>query len=227
MIGRAIDNDPELAARLKVFRVTGRSLAPHFDALDLGNTPAALLDAIRSTPVRQLSARPSLMSRLQGFLDQLGLGPSPWPAMAGLAAELLIGAVATQLAPLSGGSLLATQADGRIVASGTLAKVLESAPSAEPANGKIVAVSSFEAMDDRYCRVYQAMRQSGLACRNSSGEWQVVATGEGDAGSDTPQPSGGSVSSAVTDLVTPMMKSPAALDAASEAELIERGWEAR
>ena len=97
VIGRAIDNDPELAARLKVFRVTGRALAPHFDTIDLGETPAAMLDAIHSTAVRAGPARPSLLARVQGFLDQLGLGPSPWPALAGIAAGIVIGAAATQL----------------------------------------------------------------------------------------------------------------------------------
>lgn len=229
-VGRAIDNDPELAARLKVFRVTGRALAPHFDAIDLADPPAKMLEAIRSTPVRTRAAEPSLLSRLSGMLEGLGLGGSPGRALAtGVAAGLLIAAAAAQLPLLSGGSLLATQADGTILASGRLAKILESTPSRPPASGDIVALSSFEAEGQRYCRLYQALRQTGLACRNSAGRWQVIATGEGDAGAgaDTTQPSGGSGSSAVIDLVGPMMTSPTALDPASEAEIIKRGWTMR
>ncbi len=224
-IGRAIDNDPALAARLKVFRLTGRALAPQFDALDLGETPASMLDAIRNTPVR---TRPTLASRLQGVLDGLRFGPTPWPALASLAAGLLIGAGVAQLAG-HGGAMFTVQPDGTIVASGRLGKILESSPSAAVGTSDIVATSSFESVDDRYCRLYQAPRQTGLACRNPAGDWQILAIGEGTAGAGPKisQPSGGSGSSAVTDLVGPMMKSEAALDPETEAALIARKWGAR
>lgn len=224
-IGRAIDNDPALAARLKVFRLTGRTLAPQFDALDLGETPASMLDAIRSTPVR---TRPTLASRLQGFLDGLRLGPTPWPALAGLAAGLLIGVSVAQLAG-HGGTMFTVKPDGMIVASGTLGKILESSPSAVAGTSDIVATSSFESVDDRYCRLYQAPRQTGLACRNPAGDWQILAMGEGTPGAGETEygPSGGSGASAVSDLVGQMRKSEAALSPATEADLIARKWEAR
>lgn len=230
-VARAIEAEPALAARLEVFRVTGRALAPQFEGLLASDPPAAMLDVIRSAPIGRAPQSPSLLASIRGFFEGFGLGPSPWPALACIAAGLLIGAAATQLAGQGGAadSLVAVDTDGRIFAAGELARVLEMSPSVPAASGDVVATSSFQAVDDRYCRTYQALRQSGLACRNPTGAWHVVAIGDGDpgAGEHVTQPSGGSGSSAVADLANQMMKSEAALDPESEAQLIARRWEAR
>ena len=64
-VGRAIDNDPALAARLMVFRVTGRALSPHFDEVVEAPPPASMLDAIRITPIPARASR--LGSRAGGL----------------------------------------------------------------------------------------------------------------------------------------------------------------
>jgi hypothetical protein len=231
VIGRAIQSDPALAARLQVFRITGRSLAPHFDGVLAGDPPASMLEAIRNAPVGRVPPPPSLLASLRGFLDGFGRGSSPWPAIAGIAAGVLIGAAATQLVGQGGPaeSFLTVEADGRIFAAGELARVLETVPSAPADERTLGATSTFESIDDRFCRLYRALKQTGLACRNAPGDWQVLAMAEASAGAGQNEygPSGGSGSSAVADLANQLMKSEAALDPGTEAALIARKWEAR
>ena len=81
-VGRAVDNDAALAARLKIFRLTGRALGPHFDDVLDAQPPAAMLQAIRSAPISRMAAdsAPTIGQSIRSLLQGWGLGASPWPA---------------------------------------------------------------------------------------------------------------------------------------------------
>jgi len=234
-VGRAIDNVPALAARLMVFRVTGRALSPHFDEVVEAPPPAAMLNAIRNAPIalRAPSAGESHWGTVRGAVSQvlssLGLGPSPWLAPAGLAFGLVIGAAATFLGTGSnfGGGLLAEQG-GQLIAAGPLARTLESDTMQASQAGPVGVIATFQNETGQWCRLYQASAHAGLACRQGSGQWQIVELGAATARDDTRiEPSEGGGAKAVDDLAASMMASSTALDAETEANLIARGWEAR
>jgi hypothetical protein len=231
-LGRAIERDPALAARLKVFRVTGRSLAPHFDAVLVSEPPAAMVAAILNAPIRDRRPAPrgSIAVVAGRLFGALGLGPSPWPALAGLGLGLMVGAVATVsgLGTRTDEALVAEQG-GQLVASGALARTLESQTMQASHAESVQVVSTFKAETGQWCRLYQAAAHSGLACRLSMGQWQIVEIGaslpNGSMDSTTPSQGGGA--QAVDELASAMMASSAALDAEAEAALIARGWEAQ
>lgn len=229
-VRHAIENDSVLAARLKVFHVTGRALGPHFEAVLEAQPPAAMLQAIRSAPMTRPAGAPrtiSFWASIRSVLQGIGFGPSPWPVLAGVAAGLLIGAVSTQHGGTAEGTLLAEQ-DGRLVAAGALAKVLEGETMQASQDGAIRVIATFKDETGRWCRLYQGPEHAGLACRqDEQRRWQVLAAGEGIAGSeDLPSPSEGGGAKAVDDLAMTMMESSAALDTQAEAALIARQWKA-
>jgi hypothetical protein len=68
-------------------------------------------------------------------------------------------------------------ANGRIVASGPLARSLERNLAADASGSGAKIMASFEDRSGRYCRVFEAAegaRQGGVACKND-GRWAVVA----------------------------------------------------
>lgn len=226
-VENAIASNPVLAARLKVFRVTGRALAPHFDALLEAQPPAAMLQAIRNAPMMRPVAAAQKISfgqSVRNVLKSIGFGASPWPALAGVAAGLLIGLVST---PWGGpaGALISEQ-NGKLVASGALEKTLETTTMQASQDGSIQVVSTFKDETGRWCRLYQGPAHSGLACRQvEQPHWQIIATGEGVAGAENmTTPSEGGGAQAVDDLASRMMASSAALDTQTEAALIRRQW---
>ena len=192
--------------------------------------PAALLNAIRSTPisVRRLSLSDTIGERIGRVLQGIGLGPSPWPALAGIAAGVLIGFAATEINKLSGGEVLVAERNGTLVAAGGLARTLESATMQASQEEGVRIIATFKDETGRWCRLYQGTAHAGLACRQTAEGWQILAAGEGVAASDgLAVPSGGGGAEAVDDLAYRMMASSAALDIDAEAALIARGWEAQ
>jgi hypothetical protein len=229
-IGRAIDTNPELAARLRVFRLTGRALGPHFDPILEEQPPAALLQAIRSAPIsgRRPSPRESVATTIGRVLQSFGFGPSPWPVLAGIATGLIIGAAATMTGHGTGDEAVVAERDGALVATGPLDRTLETDTMEASRAGAVKIVATFADEAGRWCRLYQGAGHSGLACRQAAHHWQIIALGEGSGGTDSsPVPSGGGGAQAVDDLAASMMTSSAALDAQTEAELVSRAWEAQ
>ena len=91
--------------------------------------------------------------------------------------------------------------------------------------GSVQVVATFKDETGRWCRLYQGAEHSGLACRESARQWQILVAGEGVAGgADMTMPSEGGGAKAVDDLAATMMESSAALDTQTEAALIARQW---
>lgn len=223
----AIAGNPALASRLEVFRLTGRALGPHFDAVLEAQPPAAMLQAIRSAPMTRLAQAPGKVSfgdSLRNVLQGFGFGPSPWPTLATLAAGIVIGVVAMQTGGPGGTALVAEQ-NGKLIAAGQLAQTLESKTMRESLDGGIRVMATFKDETGRWCRLYQGSEHSGLACRQQTPQWQILAAGEGVAGSaDTYGTAAGGGAKAVDDLIETMMGPEGALDAEADASLVKGGW---
>jgi len=91
---------------------------------------------------------------------------SSWAAWGGMAATLVLGTlIGTRLAPSPGG-------DDRLVASGAIAKALDTQLASAP-TGAVAVQLSFKAKDGRYCRSFSTTTTAGLACREADGAWAL------------------------------------------------------
>ena len=101
-----------------------------------------------------------------------------WPVFAAAAAAVFgVGLSEARHA----GDPLARSGDGRIVASGPLARSLERSLAADAAGSGAKIMASFEDRSGRYCRVFEAAaggHEDGVACK-SDGRWLVVALANG------------------------------------------------
>ena len=105
--------------------------------------------------------------------------PRRWGIGAAIAASLVLGLM---LGPQFLGSSAVTERNGALVASGSLARGLDTQlASDEPDALRIL--SSFRRENGSYCRVYDAGTTSGIACK-SNGEWtleRAVASGKSES----------------------------------------------
>ncbi len=149
----------------------------------------------------------------------------PWAAAAALAAACVLGAFLG--AALQGGA----QLPGVHSVSPELAAALETLPSGDTraiAGGSVTLAQSIETASG-YCRQFQLSDRNGasdaLACREG-GQWTIAllapAHSEAGAGFST----AGAQETAL-DATLEALGSPAFVDPAEEAELIDRGWRAQ
>jgi anti-sigma factor RsiW len=99
---------------------------------------------------------------------------SSWPMWAAAAAAAVVGVGVSQAMHMNDPLSLS---DGRIVASGSLARSLEHNLAADTSASGAKIMASFEDRAGRYCRVFEAAvggHQGGVACKND-GRWAVVA----------------------------------------------------
>ena len=92
---------------------------------------------------------------------------SSWAAWGGMAATLVLGTlIGTRLAPPGGDDT------GRLVASGAIAKALDTQLASAP-SGAVAVQISFKAKDGRFCRSFSTSASAGLACRDADGAWAL------------------------------------------------------
>ena len=92
---------------------------------------------------------------------------SSWAAWGGMAATLVLGTlIGTRLAP-SG-----TDGPDRLVATGAIARALDTQLASAPA-GPVAVQISFKAKDGRWCRSFSTADAAGLACREADGAWAL------------------------------------------------------
>lgn len=187
-----LSQDPALRDRLTPFIETRIRLSTAFEHKLHEPVPDRLIAAIARAAVAEQARRraPSFVERAREVLRTLVDAILPdgrlTPALAGTAAALLVFGMATGwLIGHVGGSGLIHVAGSGLVASGTLADVLESKPSglmsdADWKNTSIVPVLSFRDQNNSVCREYRIMRRddgpdsAGLACRAPDGTWRVA-----------------------------------------------------
>lgn len=248
----AIAADPALAARVEAERRLRTTLGGHFapvmaepvpesltlmiadaaaedieqdmtDAAAVGpaprQEPARVLDMATARARRQADARAAKGARAAspgGGFRNLGMG-------AAIAASLVLGlALGTQFV----GRGAVTERDGALVASGGLAKGLDTQlASAGGSAAPLRILTSFRRKDGDFCRVFDAGRTAGIACKDD-GRWlleRTVAGGAHEAGEYR------QAGSAQEDLMTAAQEMAAGepLDAAQERTAQAQDWRGR
>ncbi|MEZ5925726.1 MAG: hypothetical protein R3D57_15210 [Hyphomicrobiaceae bacterium] len=228
LIERALKANPELAGRLDVYRITGRSLAPHFDEVLQAQPPARMLQTIRSVEIRPVvkSASLSIGDTVGRLLSSIGLGAAPRAALAGVAIGMTIAALVVQWSnssPQSDDGALIANRGHAMFAAGQLSATLEDATMAASAGTPVKIVNTFQEHSGRYCRTYWAETQYGLACRDGAKVWRVIALLETGIENEGYGPSGGDTSGVDTTAAN-MMASSAPLDPEAEERLVKSGW---
>lgn len=209
----ALARDPALAARLAALQEVNTLVVHHARALDATPFPTSVLALL------QPEARPTA-TVVQG----------PWQRWSRHAGAQL--ALAASLVLALGFALnnLFEPVPSELPAFAAYANLLDTAPSgtSELVDGAmLVNRFSFRGQDDSYCRQYQlstaTVGTENVACR-AAGGWTLVASlpVPVDVAPDAYQPA--SSSAELNAVLDAMMQGPA-LDLATEAALIERGWQ--
>jgi hypothetical protein len=212
----ALADDPELAAAVAHERALRQRLRSAFDPIIDEPIPERLIAAARGEKTPPQAAPANLPLRRRGT----------WRYWGAMAAGILIGVLFAQALPDSGSGPWRSGADGVLVASGELARALDTQLASAPAASTAVIGLSFKATSGEYCRTFttsQPRTWAGLACRGSQG-WYVPALME------TQAPANGELRTASTALppalleqVDTRMKGEA-LDAEGERAARDAGW---
>lgn len=130
---------------------------------------AAAFDDVLAEPVparfKALLAEPAPQVVDLGAVRAQRRGMSSWAAWGGMAATLVLGTlIGTRLAPTGG--------DDRLLASGAIARALDTQLASAP-GGAVAVQISFKARDGRWCRSFSTAAQAGLACRETDGAWAL------------------------------------------------------
>lgn len=180
---------------------------------------AAAFGDVLNEPVpdrfKALLAEPAAQVVDLGAVRTQRRGMANWAAWGGMAATLVLGTlIGTRLAPTDGGD--------RLVATGAIARALDTQLSSTP-TGPVAVQISFKAKDGRFCRSFSTDAQAGLACREPDGAWalqQVAATTTTGSGM---RQAASSLPPAVLAAVDATMAGEA-LDADQEKAARDRGW---
>lgn len=241
-----LTQDTALRARLEPFVETRIRISYAFEHKLHEPVPDRLIAAIArasTAPARTEPARPPLMQRVREIsntlLDTYFPGGVSQALVAGAAACLLagtaIGWIAGRATAPSG---LIETAGSELVASGALARALESGPSGVPVGtdgegASIVPVLSFRTQTSDVCREYRVTGAAddrdfaGLACRTPDGLWRValhVQTLSAPEGHG-PYQTATSLKVPAVDALTETLISGDAFGRDEEAALLANGWQ--
>jgi hypothetical protein len=241
--------DPVLRDRLEPFVETRLKLSYAFDHMLHEPVPDRLVAAISLAAAKPQPAeevvRTSWYANIRetfanAFTSTFPYGMSPLVA-ASAAALFVIGGAAGWI----GGRVfeapgLIAVTDQGLVASGSLARALETLPSGVASatgsgatHGSVTPVLSFRSRNDGFCREYRvkgaasAPDFAGLACRGSDGTWRLALhtetpKAEGDFGS---YQTATSASVPAVDALTEGLISGDAFGRDDEAAILARGWQ--
>lgn len=148
-----------------------------------------------------------------------------WPRWGALAASLAVGVLAGTLW-MNGGDdagLVATDANGRLVAQGELAGALSQQLAGGAQGGKRVQIGvTFAARGGGYCRSFTARGTAGLACRHGD-TWRIPVLQDAPADSGAYRQAGSAAPAAVLEVIDERMEGMT-LDADAERAARDRGW---
>jgi hypothetical protein len=162
-----LETEPDLLDRMEQHRLLRRQLSATYEGVMAEPLPPSLAALV----AEQGAALASALRRPAPALTFRRLGGA-WPIWA-VAAAALVGVGLSEAR--HAGDPITRSADGKLLASGPLARALEHKLAADaPAPGARI-MASFQDRDSRYCRVFQGSgHEDGVACK-SGGRWQVVA----------------------------------------------------
>ncbi len=216
-IERALDADPTLADRVAQHQALRSDVFAAFAPILNEPVPPALSAAALPGKVADLGAARAARTTPRRW---------SWPEWGAIAATLAVGVLTGSMIGGAGGGAVAVAqgADGKLVAQGQLATALSQQLAAS--DGPVRIGVSFAAKDGVLCRSFIANGTAGLACRNGK-EWQVpvMAEAAGAAAGDYRQ-AGSAMPAAVLDAIDARIAGQA-LDAKSEQDAVQRGWQAK
>jgi hypothetical protein len=164
-----LETEPDLLDRMEQQQELRRQLSAVYGSVMAEPLPPGLMalltkeGAAAGTPRRRPERSVLSFSRLG----------DAWPAWAAAAAAALVGVGLTEA--VHAGDPITRSSDGRILASGPLARSLEDALSSHGGTSGPKIMASFEDHAGRYCRVFEESgQQDGVACKDGD-RWQVMA----------------------------------------------------
>ncbi|WP_072390080.1 hypothetical protein [Hyphomicrobium sp. CS1GBMeth3] len=246
-VEQVLAQDPVLRARLEPFVETRMRLAYVFEHTLHEPVPDRLIAAIArasTVPAESQPRRPSLYARLRegvGNLAETYLpsgGMTPAFAAGAIALVLTSTAIGWAVGRFSAPSGLIQVAGSELLASGKLARTLETrrsrvAAASDSGDVSIVPVLSFRTQAGGICREYRITGEAsgpnfaGLACRTGEGQWRLALHVETPS---TPQSSGPyqtatSVKVPAIDALAETIIAGDAFGRDEEAELLANGWQ--
>ncbi|RTL66451.1 MAG: hypothetical protein EKK41_18695 [Hyphomicrobiales bacterium] len=248
-ITKLIAEDASIRARLAVFTETGRGLAEPFNIILNAPVPQHLVDIVVGTR-RSEGARGTSGGRGQAFwrdvVDSLSFGVgrssfawAPAAACAAIAISIAIGWFAHGLAGDAGSaSDLFALRDGRLIALGSLARVLETAQSGRAiqiAGGDATSIKvrlTYRTQAQGYCRQYEIARTdggrlAGNGCRSVDGTWYLTFTAPLDASKTAPGTGIAGDASAILDAIVKQTAVGDSFGHEEEDEALGRKWSSK
>ena len=218
--------DDTLRQRVATLRSQRRQLAAAFDAVLDEPMPDRLTRLLKPVPaVSSAPARTTVVALADARARHDARRHLPtWAQWGGMAASLLLGAMlALQWGgnPAEPGMALS---QGRLVATGPVAKALSNQLASEPEPGAAVAVQlSFVDKTGIYCRTFSTASVAALACQRN-GQWAVTTVAEqGTAAVGEVRPAATSLPPTILDAVDQRMAGHA-LDRTGERNARDHGW---
>lgn len=251
-IEHLLNQDPDLRTRLEPFVETRIRISYAFEEKLHEPVPDRLIAAIARAPVagaqsRTQSARatspPPLYERLREGVMSAWASAFPSGFTSGVAAGSAALAVAGLAIGWIGGRISAPSglievAGPQLIASGSLARALESSPSgiaidARTGGASVVPVLSFRTQANNLCREYRVTGAAsgrdfaGLACRMEDGTWHVAMHVEtpGAPADQGPYQTATSSKVAAVDALTETLIKGDAFGRDEEAVLLSNGWQ--
>lgn len=220
-VARAIENDGELAARVRQHRSLRVDVFAAFAPIVEEAVPARLNAAAAGAVDLQAARAARLKQQTRRRWE--------WPEWGALAATLLVGVLAGGVGHQSlrgdAASASVVGADGALFAHGPLATALsEQLAGAGPSAQGIRIGVSFVGSDGNYCRSFVMGQGAGLACRRGE-RWQLPLMAQVDKNaSGAYQQAGSAMPAAVSDAIDARIAGQT-LDAQAEQLARRKGWQ--
>lgn len=213
-VERALQDDPDLRAKLDMQQRLRSTLKDHYDPAATEEVPERLLALLGATAERDDEKVVSLSAVRERKRSPV------WRNFGAIAATLAIGLIAGHLIPQRASGPFATQ-NGVLVAQGGLADALETQlASAQGADTATRIGVTFPDREGRLCRTFDSSSVSGLAC-HEDGNWSVIMTAAGQGTGATEYRQAGS--SLILQAAQEMMAG-APLDAEAERAAMRQNW---
>lgn len=227
----AIAADPALAKRIEAERKLRAALRGHLDPVAQEPVPDAWkamiaaaaredadddhkvisLAAARAEKAEKAAREARAAPRPRSFTQRWGTG---MVIAASLVLGLFIGLRTTAEGPVA-------ERDGALIASGSLAKGLDTRL-ASAQGGGVQILTSFRREDGNYCRVFASGETSGIACKDNAA-WVIERTIKGSAAQSSEYRQAGSAWTELMGVAQNMAKG-APLDAEEEQAAKARDW---
>jgi hypothetical protein len=221
-IAAAVERDPELAQRVARHRALRAELEGAYSSVLGSPVPERLLKA--ATPAPEPGTRRGTVVQFPVRAARAPASSWRWREWGAMAASVALGAVISwKLFAPSEAGLIAAGNDG-LVASGTLAKALDTQLASTQGGSEPVLIGlTFRTQDGRYCRSFAlpGAATAGLACR-AGDQWLIPVTATAAGGADAIRQAASPPPAVLQGIQVRI--SGEALDATGEANAREHGW---